>query len=128
MTRNVPRGEYHYDLYLPPGYEQNKTEVYPCLFIADPAGNAHLGNMADRVKRDEMIAVMLVESKNGDWEPIFANFCAAHDDAVKRVRIGLKWMTGLSAARGPRASAPPSAPDSPASCSKARAPWHPGPP
>ena len=47
---------------------------------------------------------MLVEAKNGPWEPIVGNFLAAHDDVIKRVRIaeGQKYATGFSG--GARAS------------------------
>lgn len=100
-----PRGEFHYDLYLPPGYNSDPKERFPCLFIASAGGNASLGAMAAQVKQRRFIAVMLIESKNGAWEPPLANFCAAHDDAVKRVRIadGFKFTTGQSG--GARASA-----------------------
>jgi len=88
---------YHYKLYLPMGYYENKDYRYPCLFIASPGGNAEMGVMAERLKRDQWIVVMLVESKNesSDW---LWNVYAAHDDVVERVRIakGAKFATGLS--------------------------------
>lgn len=88
---------YHYTLYLPKGYHENKDLRYPCLFIASPGGNAKMGEMADRLKRDQWIVVMLQESKNGspDW---LRNVFAAHDDVVERVRIakGAKFATGMS--------------------------------
>jgi len=46
---------YHYDLYVPKGYNQNKGFKYPCMFIADAGGNANMGAMAERLKRDEWI-------------------------------------------------------------------------
>ncbi len=95
--------EYHYTLYLPKGYHENKDFRYPCLFISSPGGNAKMGAMAERLKRDEWVVVMLQEAKNGstDW---LRNFLAAHDDVVERVRIakGAKYCTGLSG--GARAS------------------------
>ena len=98
ITFTPAKGEYHYDLYVPPGYRADPKAVFPCLFVASPGGNAKLGIMADRVKRDRFIAVMLVESKNGAWEPGIADFCSAHDDVVKRLRVaeGFKYMTGMS--------------------------------
>jgi hypothetical protein len=92
------KGEYHYDLYLPPGYNDDPKETFPVLFIASPGGNAKTGIWLPRLKSDRFVAVMLIESKNGPWEPIVANFLAAHDDVVKRVRIApdFKFMTGFS--------------------------------
>ena len=88
---------YHYTLYVPKGYSANKDYKYPCLFISSPGGNAKMGVMAERLKRDQWVVVMLQESKNGtpDW---FRNFIAAYDDVVERVRIakGAKVATGLS--------------------------------
>lgn len=91
-------GEYHYDVYLPEDYDEDRERRFPCLFIADAGGNARLGAFEDRVKREHMIAVMLVESRNGKTDPIVGNFLSAHDDAVKRLRIapGFKYMTGMS--------------------------------
>ena len=92
-------GTYHYNVYVPAGYNTNKDRKYACLFIASPGGNAELGNVKNWVKSKEWIVVMLVESKNGDtpW-PAFSNFVSAHDDAVKRLRIqnGFKFGTGYS--------------------------------
>lgn len=94
---------YHYNLYLPKGYSANKDYKYPCLFISSPGGNADMGAMAERLKRDQWVVVMLEEARNGtpDW---LRNFMAAHDDVVQRVRIakGAKIATGLSG--GARAS------------------------
>lgn len=94
---------FHYRLHLPVGYHTNKGRKYPCIFIASPGGNAGMGKMADRLKRDEWVAVMLVESKNGtpDWLP---NFLAAHDDVVKRVRIMDGWKFGTGFSGGARVS------------------------
>jgi dienelactone hydrolase len=94
---------YHYQLYIPKGYHENKDYRYPCLFISSPGGKANMGAMAERLKQDQWIVVMLQESKNGstDW---LRNFLAAHDDVVDRVRVakGAKFSTGLSG--GARAS------------------------
>jgi hypothetical protein len=96
-TKSTKTEGYHYDLYLPKGYQANKDFCYPCIFIADAGGNANMGAAAERLKRDEWIAVMLHESRNGtcDW---LRNFQAAHDDVVKRVRVakGAKFATGFS--------------------------------
>lgn len=91
-------GTYHYNVYVPAGYNSQKDRKYACLFIASPGGNAELGNVKKWVKDKEWIVVMLVESRNGDWAPIFSNFSSAHDDAVKRLRIqpGFKFGTGFS--------------------------------
>src|SRR5438128_1705896 len=75
VTFTPAPGEYHYDLYLPPGYHSDSKALFPVLFVASPGGKARLGAMAERVKRDRFIAVMLMESKNGPWEPGIANFC-----------------------------------------------------
>jgi len=91
------RTGFHYDLYIPEGYNAATNTSYPCMFIASPNGKAAMGKMAARLKKDRWVVVMLVESKNNDntW---LANFLAAHDDVVKRVRIaeGAKFGTGLS--------------------------------
>ena len=60
--------------------------------------------MADWVKKHGYIAILLDESKNGPWDPSVGNFLAAHQDAVKRFRIGpgRKVCTGFSG--GARAS------------------------
>jgi len=88
---------FHYRLYLPEGYYENKDKKYPCIFISSPAGNAPLGNLTTWVTEHQWIAVMLVESQNSSpkW---LANFVAAHDDVVKRCRIqeGMKYATGFS--------------------------------
>ena len=93
--------EWHYDLYLPRGYTDNKSRRYPCLFIASPGGNANMGLMEARIKSEGWIAVMLIESKNenGDWLP---NFLTAHDDAVKRLRIHENWKFGTGLSGGAR--------------------------
>ncbi len=97
------RGSYHYKLWLPRGYLADTARRWPCMFIADPGGNAGMGNMAARLQAGGYVVAMLVESKNGPWVPIVGNFLAAHDDLVQRVRIqeGLKFATGMSGgARG----------------------------
>lgn len=98
------KGTYHYKLWLPAGYLADAKKRWPCLFIASPSGKASMGKFAPWLKENGYIVVMLVESKNGPWEPIIGNFLAAHDDVVKRVRIqeGLKIATGFSG--GARAS------------------------
>ncbi len=90
-------GIYHYKLWLPYGYLAQPERRWPCVFIASPFGNAHMGNMADSLKRSHVV-VMLVESRNGPWSPTIGNFLAAHDDVVRRIRIreGAKIATGLS--------------------------------
>lgn len=92
-----PGGIYHYNVYLPRGYSASPERKYPCIFIASPGGNAGMGNMAARLKRDRWVVIMLVESKNAT--PIwYQNFLAAHDDAMKRFRIveNCKFTTGMS--------------------------------
>jgi hypothetical protein len=91
-------GTYHYNVYLPTGYNSEKDRKYPCIFIANPGGNAKVNQVKDFVDAHKWIAIMLVESKNGPWGPIFADFLASHDDAVKRLRIieGMKFATGMS--------------------------------
>jgi len=98
------KGTYHYTLWLPKGYHADPQRRWPCMFIASAGGNAKMSKMAPWLKANGYIVVMLVESKNGPWEPIVGNFLAAHDDAVQRVRIqeGLMFATGMSG--GARAS------------------------
>jgi hypothetical protein len=95
--RVVGKGTYHYRLYVPPGYGADREARYPVLFIASPGGKAKIGAFAERARRDRWIACMLVESRNGsaNW---MANFLAAHDDIVKRLRVieDMKFSTGMS--------------------------------
>lgn len=88
---------FHYDLYLPSGYDENPQRRYPCIFVSSPGGNAKLGNLSHWVTNNEWIAVMLVESQNGSPEWL-SNFIAAHDDVVRRCRVmnDLKYATGFS--------------------------------
>lgn len=90
---------FHYRLWLPPDYSADATRHYPVMFIAGPAGNVEMGEMAKRLMRDRWIVVMLVESRNGSnaWQ---ANFVAAHDDVLQRVRADetMRFCTGLSGA------------------------------
>jgi hypothetical protein len=89
---------YHYQLWLPADYASAPTRARSALFVAAPGGKATMGAMADWIRRHGYIAVLLEESRNGDWEPTVGNFLAAHDDVVKRVRVaeGRKVATGLS--------------------------------
>lgn len=93
-------GIYHYRVYVPVGYRKHPERQYPCLFIMSPKGNATMTSVsiAARMKQAQWIVVMLIEARNGPWAPIFGNFLAAHDDAVKRLRIHdrLKYATGFS--------------------------------
>lgn len=92
------KGIYHYSVFVPTGYSTNPEKRYPCLFICSPSGNAPLGAVKDYVTKNQWIAVMLKESKNGPGGPCYGNFLAAHDDVVARLRIeeGSKVVTGLS--------------------------------
>lgn len=98
------KGTYHYKLWLPKGYNADAQKRWPSLFIMSPGGDASLGNMAGYLATRGFVGILLVEARNGPWEPIVGNFLAAHDDAVKRVRLdeGRKYATGLSG--GARAS------------------------
>ena len=95
-------GTYHYKLWLPEGYSADRTSQWPCMFIMDIGGNATMGTMEAWLKSNHFIVVMLVEAKGGPWGPIIGNFLAAHDDVIKRVRVGKKYATGISG--GARAS------------------------
>ena len=92
------KGIYHYRLWVPRGYQGQPTRRWPCLFIASPGGNARMGNMSERLKSGGYIVVMLVESRNGPWQPTIGNFLAAHDDVTKRLRVDeqQKIATGFS--------------------------------
>jgi hypothetical protein len=89
--------DFHYDVYLPSDYGNDSAAFHPAMFIASPGGNAGMGAMGTRLKKDGWIVIMLVESKNGNREWL-NNFLAAHDDAVQRFRIapGAKFATGMS--------------------------------
>jgi|GEM_PF-1882131 len=91
-------GEYHYNLFLPPDYDKDPKELFPLLFIQSPGGGSAMGKMKPRMTKDRFVVVGLVEARNGPWEPIIADFCASHDDVIKRCRIaeGFKFMTGFS--------------------------------
>jgi len=90
---------FHYRLWLPEDYATSVTRLYPVMFIAGPIGNVEMGEMADRLMRERWIVAMLVESRNGSnaWQ---ANFVAAHDDVLRRVRADetMRFCTGLSGA------------------------------
>ncbi len=97
-SRDWPRdGLFHYRLYLPADYDVHGQQTYPLMFIASPNGNARMGAMAERLKRDRWIVAMLVESRNRSilWLP---NFMAAYDDITQRVRVqkSMIFCTGLS--------------------------------
>ena len=91
-------GTYHYKVYVPKGYAAGRDRTYQTLFVFSPGGDAGMTSAEDRLKREGWIVVMLVESKNGPWEPIAANFVAAHDDVTKRLRVaeGMKFAVGFS--------------------------------
>jgi hypothetical protein len=97
------KGTYHYKLWLPKGYSADAQKRWPCIFVMSPGGNAGMGNMKTYLKSNGYIVVMLVEAKNGPWEPIVGDFLAAHDDVTQRFRVqeGKKYATGFSGgARG----------------------------
>jgi hypothetical protein len=96
--RKAMVGTYHYNVYLPAGYEADTSKQWPSIFISSPGGNASMGPMSEWLVANGYIAIMLVEAKNGPWLPIAGNFLAAHDDAVKRFRLkeGEKLATGFS--------------------------------
>ncbi len=92
-----PDGIFHYRLYLPSDYHDHPTRQYPLMFIASPAGEARMGQMAERLKRDRWVVAMLAESRNRSvlWHP---NFVAAYIDVLKRVRVHpeMLFCTGFS--------------------------------
>ena len=94
----VAAGDYHYCVYLPPGYAKNTDETFPCVFIFSPEGDARPGHLADFARTHRWVLVMLVESKNGPFDPVIGNFLAAYDDAIKRFRLqrGMLFATGQS--------------------------------
>ncbi len=89
---------FHYLLYLPDDYNET-SERYPVIFIASPRGDAEMGPLSQRLKRDRWVVVLLVESRNQSvlWLP---NFTAAYDDVVRRVRVDGErlFCTGFSGA------------------------------
>ncbi len=97
-SRDWPQDDlFHYRLYLPAGYDARGQQTYPLMFIASPSGNARMGVMAARLKRDRWVVAMLVESRNRSivWLP---NFMAAYHDITQRVRVhkSMLFCTGLS--------------------------------
>jgi hypothetical protein len=97
-------GTWHYRVFIPEGYAADPSRRYPCLFVTHASGNAELWGFESWIKKHRWLAVMLVESKNGPWEPIMGNFLAAHDDAVKRLRIQDGWKVATGMSGGARAS------------------------
>ena len=91
------RDNFHYRLYLPKGYYENPQKRYPILFIQDAQGNAKLGRMGSRMKRDGWIVAMLKEASNKSTNSINC-FLAVHDDVIRRCRVaeGAKFLTGVS--------------------------------
>jgi predicted esterase len=98
------KGIYHYRLWVPPGYLAQPARRWPCVFIASPGGNARMGNMAERLKAGGYIVVMLVESRNGPWQPTIGNFLAAHDDVTKRLRVDEQHKIATGFSGGARAA------------------------
>ena len=94
----IQKGTYHYNVYVPKGYNTNTDVRYPCLIIQAPGGNANMTNVKDYAQANGWLVLMLVEARNGPIDPSVGNFLAAHDDAVQRFRImeGRKVATGLS--------------------------------
>jgi hypothetical protein len=88
---------FHYNVYIPKGYGENKERRFPCMFIASSTGNADMAQMRERLTHDRWLVVMLAESKNDSPEWL-RNFVAAHDDAVSRLRIleDMKFGAGLA--------------------------------
>lgn len=95
-------GTYHYKLYLPKGYDAEPAKQWPCFFVMSTSGKASMADVGVYAKAHGYIVVMLQEAKNGPWVPIMGNFLAAHDDVMKRARIGAKYAVGHSG--GARAS------------------------
>jgi hypothetical protein len=96
------KGVWHYDVFLPKGYLSEKARRYPCLFLSSPGGEAKnlLPPYREWLAQNGWLAVMLVESRNGPFEPSLGNFLSAHDDAVRRLRIldTMKVAAGMSGA------------------------------
>lgn len=89
---------YHYKVYIPEGYDKTPDRKYPAIFIFSPGGNANIGVLKDWITNEKWVAIMMVESQNGPWEPIIGNIQAAYPDALERLRIqpGLLFATGFS--------------------------------
>jgi len=98
--------EWHYRVYIPEGYddEANAGRTYPALVISSPSGKAKMGRMADWIKSHRFLAIMLVEAKNGPWDPIINNFQAAYADARQRLRINPTLVFGTGFSGGARAT------------------------
>ncbi|HEX2751180.1 MAG TPA: hypothetical protein VHM91_24435, partial [Verrucomicrobiales bacterium] len=101
-SKGPQKGTWHYDAWVPKGFAAHPERRYPCLFISSPVGEAKnfLPLYKDWLAKNEWVAVMLTESRNGPIEPCLGNFLSAHDDAVQRLRIidTMKAAAGMSGA------------------------------
>ncbi len=94
-------GFYHYQLYLPAGFDSGAE--HPAIFVMSPGGKARAAGLKPFADQAGWIVAGLTEAKNGPWEPIMGNFLAAHDDLVRRCKVAAdkKFATGFSGgARG----------------------------
>ena len=89
-------GEYNYKVWIPKGYNAQKTRNWPCIFIINPKGNAGMGPMSAYLRAGDYIVVMLQEASAAGLHR--ENFLTAHDDVVQRLRIAsrLKFATGFA--------------------------------
>ncbi|MDR2512933.1 MAG: hypothetical protein LBD01_03955 [Puniceicoccales bacterium] len=92
----MKNGEYSYKVWLPKGYNAQKTRNWPCIFIVSPTGKAGMGPMREHLCAGAYIVVMLQEAAAGGLHR--ENFLSAHDDVVQRLRVAsrLKFATGFA--------------------------------
>ncbi len=96
-TPDAPSTGLAYTLHVPEGYNANPDRWYPVMFISSPSGNAGMGRMAERLRRDKWVVVMLQDSSNRNPSSLYTTI-AAYDDVRKRVRVapGAFFATGMS--------------------------------
>lgn len=86
-----------FDLYLPKAYAERPKDRLPVLFISGPAGSPGFRGMERWAEEAAVILVVINNSKNGDWAPIFRAQDAVLD-SIKELRAHptLRFATGCS--------------------------------
>lgn len=101
------KGVYTYSVSVPPGYLENTSRRWPCVFILAAATSP---NMVERLKSGYIVVDMVDDSVLGPrrmlpyknpnktvYPVVIGNFLAVHDDVMKRLRVqdGLKFFAGV---------------------------------
>jgi hypothetical protein len=101
----LPRGEYHYRVYIPVGYNAS-TQDYPCIFVIGSGARAAKTDAAKRAGKDKWIVVEIPGNAESNEVTSIAGFVCAHDDAMHKLRIrdGKKFVVGDAGKEGRAAS------------------------